>query len=429
MAALEQQVIDYVVNHQDRLIELVRTLVRHPSENTPPTGSEGACQGWIASALRAAGVEPDLYELDTVAGLAEHALFVAGRDYRGRPNLGARRKGAGSGRSLLLSGHIDTVPQGSRAWTHAPFSGTIQGNRLYGRGANDMKAGVAINLFVLEALAALNLELSGDLIFETVVDEEFGGANGTLAGRLRGYLADAAVIAEPSFLRVCPAQRGGRTVHIVFEAPGGVLTDGAFPAGVVDQVTHFLVSVPKFADQRRSRSAPHPLYAHHPDPVPVSITKIHTAPWGAREPITTPEECRVEMYWQLIPGERQPDVESEFFAWFEQMLASAPHLFPRRPRVEFPIRWLPGSAIDAAEPVVGELVACAESVLGRRPPVAGIEGPCDLFLFHEFGIPAVLWGPCGGNTHATDEYVEIDSVVAAAKALLLFVCRWCGVEN
>ena len=424
---LEQQVIGYAASHQDRLIELVQTLVRCPSENTPPSGREGACQQWIASALRAAGVEPDLYEPDTVAGLAGHPLFIAGRDYRGRPNLGARRKGAGAGRSLILSGHIDTVPRGSRAWTHGPFSGTVEGNRLYGRGANDMKAGVAINLFVFEVLAALNIRLVGDLIFETVVDEEFGGAHGTLAGRLRGYVADAAVIAEPSFLRVCPAQRGGRTVHITFEAAGGVLTEGAFPAGVIDQVTHFLVWVRKFGDQRRSRAAAHPLYDRHPDPVPVSITKLYTAPWGTEEPITIPEECRVEMYWQLIPGERQADVESEFFSWFEQMLESAPHLFPRRPRVEFPIRWLPGSAIGSAEPVVQELVACAESVLGRRPAVAGIEGPCDLFLFHEFGVPAVLWGPCGGNTHAADEYVEIDSVIAAAKALLLFVCRWCGV--
>ena len=67
-------------------------------------------------------------------------------------------------------------------------------------------------------------------------------------------------------------------------------------------------------------------------------------------------------------------------------------------------------------------------MLGAPPPVVGIEGPCDMFVFHQFGIPAVLWGPCGGNTHGADEYVELDSALAAAKALLLFVCRWCGVE-
>ena len=128
-----------------------------------------------------------------------------------------------------------------------------------------------------------------------------------------------------------------------------------------------------------------------------------------------------------MPGETQADVEREFFAWFEQVIVSAPHLFKRRPTVEFPIRWLPGSAIAPSEPIVTELAQCAASVLNEWPPVVGIEGPCDMYVFHEFGIPAVLWGPRGGNTHAADEYVELDSAVAAAKTLLLFVCRWCGV--
>ena len=104
-------------------------------------------------------------------------------------------------------------------------------------------------------------------------------------------------------------------------------------------------------------------------------------------------------------------------------------MFAHRPTVEYPIRWLPGSAIDPALPLVQELRSCAAAVLPAPPPIVGIEGPCDMFVFHDFGIPAVLWGPSGGNTHAADEYVDLDSAVAAAKALLLFVCRWCGVDE
>lgn len=424
--AMQERLIEYVERRHDRLFALIGDLVRRNSENTPPTGNEGACQQYAASVLRAAGWEPDLYELDGVAGLHDHPLYAGGRQYGGRPNMGSRRAGRGDGRSLILSGHIDTVPRGTQPWTRDAFGGQIEGNRLYGRGSNDMKAGVAINLFVAEALQELGVRLVGDLTVETVVDEEFGGVNGTLAGRVRGYVADAAVISEPSFLRICAAQRGGRTAHITFSGSGGVLSEGAYPTGVVEQVTHFLSELPNFAAQRRRRAQPHPLYAHHPDPVPVSVTKIFTAPWGTREPITTPEECKVELYWQLMPGETRADVEREFFEWFEQMMGSAPYLFAREPAVEFPIRWLPGSAIDRSQPVVTELAECAAEILKERPPVVGIEGPCDLYVFHEFGIPAVLWGPRGGNTHAADEYVELDSVVAAAKALLLFVFQWCG---
>jgi acetylornithine deacetylase len=424
---IEQRLIDYVERNQGRLFALIGDLVRRASENTPPVGAERACQPFVASVLKNAGWEPDVYELPGVAGLYDHPLFFGDREYQGRPNVDARRRGANHGRSLILSGHIDTVPRGTQPWTRDAFGGQIEGNRLYGRGSNDMKAGVGINLFMAEALAEMKIRLAGDLTVETVVDEEFGGVNGTLAGRVRGYLADAAVISEPSFLRVCPAQRGGRIAHITFTGSGGILSEGEYPSGVVEQVTRFLAEVPKFGEQRRRRVKPHPLYAHHPDPVPVSVTKIFTAPWGTREPVTTPEECKVEFYWQLMPGEPQAEVDREFFEWFDGMIASEPRLFARRPRVEFPIRWLPGSAISRSLPVVTELAACAGTVLGECPPVVGIEGPCDMYVFHQFGVAAVLWGPRGGNTHAADEYVELDSVVAAAKTLLIFVCRWCGV--
>ncbi len=290
-----------------------------------------------------------------------------------------------------------------------------------------MKAGVATNLFAIQALRELNISLAGELMFETVVDEEFGGANGTLAGRLRGYNADAAIVGEPSFLRVCPAQRGGRIAHITLEAPGGVLTENAFPSGVVDQLTFFLTQVREFGEQRRQSARRHALYAAHIDPVPVALTKVFTSPWGTREPVTVPEECLVEFYWQTMPGEELADVENEFFDWLDSLCSARPGLFPKRPRVEFPIRSLPGSAISAAEPLVMELAGCARRVLGESPIVAGFEAPCDMFVFHQgFAIPAVLWGGRGGNTHAADEYVELDSVRDAAKALLVFICQWCG---
>ena len=424
---LQSMIVDYVERQQSRLIGLTRELIRIPSENTAPAGAERACQEHIAHVLQMSEWDAVLYELSEVKGLHEHPLFWPGRDYTNRPNLGARRKGSG-GRSLVLSGHVDTVPRGTQPWTRDAFGGDVDGNRVYGRGANDMKAGIAMNLFIAEAIANLQIRLRGDLVFESVIDEEFGGVNGTLAGRLHGYNGDAAVISEPSFLRICPAQRGGRVAHITFRATGGVLTEGKFPAGVNEQLTYFLKNVPEFAAQRRRNAHVHELYTHHADPVPVSITKVFTSPWGTSEPITIPEVCKVEFYWQLMPGETQNQVEREFFSWLDGVVRSRPDIFPTPPEVEFPIRWMPGSAIATSEPLVRELATCAEAVLGTRPKIEGIEGPCDMFVFQQgFSIPAVLWGPRGGNTHAADEYVEIDSLVDAATTLLLFVCHWCGV--
>ena len=427
---LQNTLAGYVERRKDRLVEITRELVRIPSENTPPTGAEQACQQWIADRLSAcSGLKPDVYSLNDVPGLHTHPLFVGGRDYTNRTNTAAVRKGTGSGRSLVLSGHVDTVPRGTQPWTKEPFSADVEGNRIYGRGSNDMKGGIATNLFVMESLNELKIQTDGDIIFESVADEEFGGCNGTLAGRLSGYNADAAIISEPSGLRTCPAQRGGRTAHITFRATGGVLQAGRFPAGTIPQLTTFLAKIPGFAAQRRSHVHVHEMYASHTDPVPVSVTKVFTAPWGFNEPITIPETAQIEFYWQLMPGEKQLDVDREFFDWLRQVVASEPAIFPEMPEVSFPIRWLPGSSIASSSPLVQELSSCAKAVLGQPPAVTGIEGPCDLFIFQQgFQMPAVLWGATGGNTHGADEYVEIDSLAAAAQTLLLFVCQWCGAK-
>jgi acetylornithine deacetylase len=427
LSAVEQTLGNYVVDHSGRLLEILQDLVRIPSENKPPRGNEFDCQKYIAGALSSLGVEPTLYSFDAVPGLYQHPFFKPGRDYANRPNVAARRNGTGNGRSLLLSGHIDTVPSGTLPWTRDPFGAAIEGNRLYGRGSNDMKAGVATNLFVMECLQKLKLPLAGDVLFESVIDEEFGGVNGTLAGRLNGVRADAVVLSEPSALRICPAQRGGRIAHLTLRASGGILAEHAVAGDVIQQLTFLLTRVQEFADQRRAAVKAHPLYAETPDLVPVSVTKVSTGPWGTGEPIGIPEECRLEIYWQAMPGEKEEDMDRVFVEWLDSLPGVVGSPFVEAPQVEFPFRWLPGSAISKEEALVTELRECAARVMGTAPVVAGIEAPCDMYIFHTVAqTPAVLWGAKGGNTHAADEYVEIDSLIEAAKVLLVFVHQWCG---
>jgi acetylornithine deacetylase len=292
-----------------------------------------------------------------------------------------------------------------------------------------MKAGIASNLFVAEALSELGIELAGSLTFESVVDEEFGGVNGTLAGRLMGYTGDAAVISEPTSTRVCPAQRGGRTVHITFAAPNGGILSPVSGMGVTEQLRVFLNAIPEFARIRRAAAPAHPLYAHLEEPVPVTVARIHTAPWGTSEPPNVPPVCQVELFWQTMPGESVEEIDAQFNGWLRGLAQANAAYFAVPPHVTHPIRWLPGSALAPDNALVTELTATVEATLGRTPPVCGIEGPCDLFVFHEFGIPALLWGPAGGNTHMPDEYVEIDSLVRSTQTLLTFVCQWCGVAT
>jgi acetylornithine deacetylase len=430
VSASDRELSNYVEQNSGHLVQILRDLVRIPSENTAPVGSEGECQKYVAQFLSRLGLDPLVYSMCDVPGLKEHPLYLQGRDYRDRPNVGVRMKGTGNGRSLLLSGHIDTVPKGSTHWTRDPFSGEVDGNRLYGRGACDMKCGVATNLFVLECLRTLNIPLAGDLLFETVIDEEFGGANGTLAGRLKGFNADAVVVSEPSFLRVCPANLGGRTAHIALHASGGILDASRAEPGVIEQLAFLLAKVKDFAEQRRRNAKIHQLYRQIAgNPVPVNVSNVTTGPWGTKEPPTVPLECKIAIFWEAMPGEKQEDIDREFLDWIGS-LPKLPGSPLRQPLdFEFSGRWLMGSAISKEEPLVKELADCAARVLGNPPSVEGEEAPCDMFIFHQVtNTPAVLWGASGANLHAADEYVELDSLIDAAKVLLVFARQWCAAR-
>lgn len=412
------------------LIATLRDLIRTPSQNTPPNGEEAACQRKVASVLTSLGWEPDVYDLTEVASLTAHPEFWPGRSYTQRPNVNARKKGSGGGRSLILSGHIDTVPADTpAAWTRSPWGEDLEDGRLYGRGAWDMKAGVAMNLTVLRALHEAGIRLKGDLTFETVVDEEFGGANGTLAARVRGYTADAAVIGESTGFLICPAQRGGRTVHITLFGPGGILGEQQVHARVVDQLNHVLSRIHDFQRRRERRVAIEPYFANSADPFAVWVTNIATGKWGWVQPQTVPERCQVEIYWQSMPHETQAEVEREFHEWWRETISARPELFPVPPSVHFPMRWLPGCSIPPSSPLVVEFSAVAEAC-GAQTRVEGLDAPSDMYIFQNcFHIPALMWGPDGGGAHQADEYVDIASLVKATRVLAQFVCQWCGVED
>lgn len=384
----------------------------------------------IAQWLEELEIEPDLYELGEVPELPRHPEYWPGRNYVSRPNVNGVLKGKGGGRSLILSGHVDTVPADTPApWKHPPFGAAMEKGRLYGRGAWDMKAGVAMNLAALRAVRQAGIILSGDVIFESVVDEEFGGVNGTLAGRLRGYNADAAIIGEPTSLRICPAQRGGRTLHITLHGEGGILAGKQAAGRAVDQLGYVLSRLPELKHRRTARVAVHPYYTNSTEPFAVWVTNIATGKWGWAQPITVPEVCKVELYWQTMPDETREEVEGEFFGWWNEIIAARPDLFTAKPVIELPMRFLPGCATPPDSALVTEFAATAGS-LNMTTPVEGLDAPSDMYVFPKcFNTPAILWGPSGCGAHQADEYVDLDSLAAATRVLVHFICRWCGVEG
>jgi acetylornithine deacetylase len=199
------------------LKRLLQHLVRTNSVAIPPGGDEAPAQQVLQSFFREHGVRAEMYATEFIERAA-NPLVRKNRTYRGRKNLSVRLSGTGRGRSLLLNGHMDTVPAGTTPWSRSPWSGSFHGGCVHGLGSFDMKGGVVANAAVICALKKAGIKTGGDVVFESVVDEEWGGGGGTIAARLRDGGADACIISEGTQLDIYRATRGGFVVDLSVEA-------------------------------------------------------------------------------------------------------------------------------------------------------------------------------------------------------------------
>jgi acetylornithine deacetylase len=398
----------WLAAHRDELVELVRRLVSFPSENRPPRGEEGPCQEFVGEYLSELGLEPDVFRPDEVEGAVEHPSWWPGRDYAGRPNVAARLPGSGGGRSLLFSGHVDVVPALGEG-AHGYWDGDLEGGRLYGRGALDMKGGIACYLHALRCLIECGPELAGDLIVETTVDEEFGGANGTLACRLRGYNADGAVLPEPTGLAVCHATRGGIQYRLRARgAKGGMDFGNGFGAGAAASPLYAVARASvALAEAERGRGAP--IYQY-------LLRSGEELPWGTAE--GSPTAGMLEFWAEILPGTSREELESELRAAVAGATDGTALEWEQR------TRFLPAVDADPGAPIV----AAMRAALGKpQAPPATAPFACDAFVFSEHSTtPVVVCGPGGENPHAPDEYVLVDDLHALAAAYVRLASDWCG---
>ena len=194
---------------RDEIFQAIQDLVRIPSV----VGHEGEAQERMAKLYHSLGLSVERV-IPKKEDLIDHpAYFEIGFPYTpSRPNIVGIYPGTGFGRSLILNGHIDVVsPEPVETWDGGnPWSGRIEGNRLYGRGSADMKSGLLANFFTLKALLDLVLKPKGKILLESVIEEEAGGSGGTLALFLSGYRADGMIIPEPLDLKIITAHPGSQ---------------------------------------------------------------------------------------------------------------------------------------------------------------------------------------------------------------------------
>jgi acetylornithine deacetylase len=408
-------------------IKLLQKIVQTDTIAMPPDGNEGPAQRILQAALRRYGLDVELYDTGFLLK-SRHPYVRRNRHYKGRPNLIARIPGAGRGRSLLLTGHIDTVPPGPNKWADSVWSGKIKGGKLYGRGAWDMKGGLVAQFAVMMALAKAGIRLEGDLLAESVVDEEWGGGGGTLAGRLRGDNADAAVIPECTNFVILRATRGGYFFDLTCKAgdPSAYFSREEVVSPAVP-MGRLLGWVDGWAKKRRAIPRGK-TYRDFPDPAPVQVCALEANRFDPGNPLAVPLTAKVRIYFQFLPHENVPAIVREIRKSLNDFCKKDPFFKSHKPEwSDYFYPPLLGHELPLNHPWTETFSASADAVLRRDVTVGAAEYPCDAFLLQRyFKIPTLVFGPEGAGAHNNDEYVKVKSVIQTAETLLAAALTWCA---
>jgi acetylornithine deacetylase len=364
---------------------------------------------------------PTRVELESHPAFSDDGLPIGDR-----PVIVARWRGIDpTARSLILNGHIDVVPEGdASSWADGPWSGAVRDGRLWGRGSCDMKGGLVAALTAVAALQNLDVHPRGDVLIESVIGEETGGA-GTLATLIRGYRASAAIILEPTRMSVCPMGAGALTfrIHVRGRAAHGAVRQEGVSA---IEKFHKLMEALEAFERRRQNGFHHPFFAGPEFVAPISIGRVHAGDW----PSTVPETLIAEGRYGILPGENSAAARQQFESVIAQAANDDDWLCRNPPRVEwFEGQFEPGETpSDAA--IIGELAAAHSEVRGRQTHIHGVPYGSDLRLFtNNGGMHAILYGPGDVRVaHSLDEFVPLDEVRGVAKVVARVIANWCGIE-
>jgi acetylornithine deacetylase len=391
------------------------------------SGHEREAQELMATKLRNLAMEVDVWEQGGDDLLA-HPYFCSPRkDFTGSPNVVGVLRGTGGGRSLIINGHIDVVPPGElSAWSESPWSGCHTEGKVYGRGATDMKGGTVAAILAVEALLALGVRLRGDVIIESVIEEESGGS-GTLAAILRGYRADAALVPEPSGMAIYAQQQGSMWFRVTVEgrvAHGGTRYEGV---SAIEKSVAVLKRIEELEYNRNLRWKDDPLYRGVPIPVPINVGRINGGSW----PSSVPDLVTIEGRMGVAPGEEMESARKEFEESIAALQEADPWFAGHPARVEwFGAQWLPGG-IDLDHPIIQYLTDSYGQVMGVQPEIKASPWGTDGGLLTQVGgIPTVVIGPGVTNVaHYPNEYIEVQSILQAAEVFALTIMKWCGVSD
>jgi acetylornithine deacetylase len=325
----------------------------------------------------------------------------------------------GDGRSLILNGHIDVVsPEPRDMWESPPFVARRDGDWLYGRGAGDMKAGLAAIVGAVAGLRSLGLEPRAPVQLQSVVEEECTG-HGSLQCVLDGRPADAVIVTEPTSLAIQASQVGVLWFQVSIRGRPAHAGDAPVGRNAIE-ASFALISALRVleAELNDDPPAPYDVYEH---PINLNVGIIRGGDWASTVAAETVLHCRIAHY----PGGSVDELKRRVQ---DTVAAAASELDGFEAKVAYEGFACEGYTLDFEAPLVSVLGASASRATGSQPPVFASTATTDARMFYLYGdSPAVCFGPHAENIHAIDERVSLPSVVATAQSLALFIADWCGL--
>jgi acetylornithine deacetylase len=419
MSVADREILEAVAAVETEMLDVLARLVEAPTT----LGNEEPGQVVVEEAFRdLLGLEPCDIGMDAEILRADPRAAPFDWDLTGKRNVVADWPGAGGrGRSLVLNGHVDVVgPASTRLWRTPPFSATRDGDWLYGRGAGDMKAGLAAIVGAVLGLRTLGLVPTAPVQLQSVVEEECGG-NGALLCAVFGRQADAVVIPEPYPGFIPTAQVGVLWFHVdiagapahVAEAQEGV---NAIEAGyAVVRELHVL-------EEELNADPPSPFDAI-PHPVNFNVGVVSGGDW----PSTVAAECTLSCRLAAYPGTPIPELRRRVEEAVARAGATSAYLADHPPTIRYSGFANEGTTVAEDEPIVQALATAWKGVTGDDVVMGPTTATTDARAFLSQGIPAACIGPHAERIHGVDERVFLPSVVQTAQVLALLVRDWCGL--
>lgn len=427
---VDPETVEHVTEAVDRLerdlVAFARDLVRVRSVQ----GEETPAQALVIDRLEDLGFSVRTLEASEVAGIESHPEYSpAGEPYDDRPNVIAHREGTGDGNSLRFNGHIDVVPAGDESlWTFDPFGGAVEDGELRGRGASDMKGGVAAMIFAVAALEEAGIDLKGDLVLESVIEEEAGGYGGTLAtildeGRVE---TDAVLIPEPTDFDLWIANDGVSYFRVTVQGKGAHAAETDAGVNAIEKLIPIFQALSTLHDERKTTIHDELFEQWHEHTVSLNLGTIQGGDWVS----SVPDEATLEARISHAPSETRAEIHDIVESVIKDAAAGDPWLEANPPEVEW-FGWRGSSAaIDEDEPIVSTVQETLRTHFETESQPKGFPGGLDTRFFVNYtDTPALCFGPGAYNIHGTDEYLPVEDLRRVTTQLAVIAMEWCGYER